>query len=65
MMLKGTIFQWKICERGTFSVGRRDEASRYKALSHSPSSRPGEQHAHLDLVSRVTIVAIKLNAFIR
>ena len=39
--------------------------SPYKALSHSPSSRPGEQHTHLDLVSRVTIVAIKLNAFIR
>lgn len=65
MMLKGTIFQGKMYERGTFSVGPRGGAFPYKTLSHSPSSRPGKEHTHLDLVSLVTVVAIKLNAFFR
>ena len=56
-MLKGVIFEWKMYEKGTFSVEPRDGAFPYKTLSHStpppPSPRQGEQHARLDLVSHV------------
>ena len=46
-MLKGVIFQWKMYEKGTFSVEPRDGAFPYKTLLHStppPPSLPGKEN---------------------
>ena len=44
-MLKGKNFQWKMYEKGTFSVEPRDGAFPYKTLSHStPPPFPGKEN---------------------